>query len=944
MIREGQDSSVRAPDFRALFEAVPGRYLVLRPDPPRFTILVATGAYRQAAGLARGDIVGRGLFECLSDASPGHPGPAGAASLRDSLETVLRTRAPQAMPVQRWDTQRADGKGEERYWRPVNTPVAGPSGEVAYIVHELEDVTEQRRAEGRARLLTAASDVLDASLDLEATLATLTRLVVPDVADWCAVDVLDADERTVRRAAVAHAEAARLPDGHALPERSPTAADAPFATAVVLRTREPELVSDVPDDPDAASAIGGGERFAFARSLGLRSYLCVPLEARGHCLGALCLGQLQSGRRFVEADLAFAVELGRRAGLALDNARLFTAAREARGRAERLQSVTAELAQALRPADVMEVVLGAQLDAAGAAAGVVTLLSADGATLETVHATGYPADLTTPWHHLPVDAPLPLTEAVRTGAPVFVGSQSDWAERYPAAAADSVASGYHAAAAVPLVAEGRIFGAIGLSFREPRVFTLEERALIAALAQQCAQALERARLYEAERMARGEAEAARAEAEVANRAKSEFLATMSHEIRTPINAIQGYTQLLELGLAGPISSQQHEHLQRLRASSQHLLGIVNDVLDLAKVDSGQMSVARDRATTSRAVQSALALILPQAEGKGVRLVEVRLGDPGEPYLGDEDRVRQVLVNLLSNAVKFTLPGGTVAIDSGTVDEAPPQARLHGSGPWVFLRVEDSGIGIPPEQQARIFEAFHQVEGGRTRTAGGTGLGLTISRRLARLMGGDLTVDSAVGRGSVFTLWLPATSQITGEWRQIQDSKDGTAGAGRRAMEETWVHGLAEIGAHLRERLDDVLEAYTARLRADPAFPQAVPLRRSELEDHQLPFLSDLAQMLLVIEETGGLESDVLRDGSTIQRVVAELHGRQRQRRGWTDAQLEREYAILGEELEYLVQRVIREGDGPGDATTALEVLHRLMGRAADTARRALRYATQHAPA
>ena len=938
MIREGQDSSVRAPDFRALFEAVPGRYLVLLPDAPRFTIVAATDAYRQATGVAERDVVGRGLFELFSDANPGNPAPTGAASFRASLETVLRTGAPHAMPVQRYDTPRADSGREERRWRPVNTPVAGPGGEVAYIVHAVEDVTEQRRAEEQARLLAEASNLLDASLDLEATLATLTRVVVPDVAAWCAVDVVESaagDEPTVRRAAAAHAETAQSSEGRPVSEHPPA-----------LRTGQPELVSHVPDDIDTTGAASATdrERLAFVRSLGLRSYVCVPLEARGHRLGALWLGQAQSGRRFDEAELAFAVELGKRAGLALDNARLFTAAREARRRAERLQRVTAELAQALRPTDVMEVVLGAQLDAAGAAAGVVTLLSADGATLETVHATGYPPDLTTPWHHLPVEAPLPLTEAVRTGVPVFVESHSDWARRYPAAAVDSVTSGYQAAAAVPLVAEGRIFGAIGLSFRESRVFALEERALLAALAQQCAQALERARLYEAERMARGEAEAARAEAEVANRAKSEFLATMSHEIRTPINAIQGYTQLLELGLAGPVSSQQHEHLQRLRASSQHLLGIVNDVLDLAKVDSGQMSVARDRATTSRAVQSALALILPQAEGKGVRLVELRPGDPGEPYLGDEDRVRQVLVNLLSNAVKFTLPGGTVTIDSGTVDEGPPQARLHGTGPWVFVRVEDTGIGIPADQQARIFEAFHQVEGGHTRTAGGTGLGLTISRRLARLMGGDLTVDSAVGRGSVFTLWLPATSQITGEWRQVQDPKDEGTGGRRRAVEESRVHGLAEIGAHLRERLDDVLEAYTARLRADPAFPQAAPLRRSELEDHQLPFLSDLAQTLLVIEETGGLESDVLRDGSTIQRVVAELHGRQRQRRGWTDAQLEREYAILAEELEHLVQRVIRESDGAGDATTVLEVLRRLMARAADTARRALRYATQHAPA
>jgi signal transduction histidine kinase len=424
------------------------------------------------------------------------------------------------------------------------------------------------------------------------------------------------------------------------------------------------------------------------------------------------------------------------------------------------------------------------------------------------------------------------------------------------------------------------------------------------------------------------------EMEAASRAKSELLATMSHELRTPINAIVGYTQLLDMGLAGPVTDAQREYLDRLGASSEHLLALVNDVLDLARVEAGRMPVARERGTVARVVEAALALTLPDAEAKGVRLVGESPDLAPVAYVGDDNRVRQIVVNLLSNAIKFTPPGGTVTVTSGGVAETPPDVRVGGGGPWALIRVADTGIGIAPEHQSGIFEPFMQVEGGEhgpyRRTQGGTGLGLAVSRRLARLMGGDLTVASSVGRGATFTLWLPAT-----------DGGEGVAERGARALRESGeyrVHGLGEVGEDLRERVEEVLEAYAARLRSEPSLPGASELRRSDLEDHQLAFLADLAQSLVVIGETGGLASHLLRDGSTIQRVIAELHGSTRHRQGWTDEQLAREYAILAEELEALVRR--RVPDGAGDVSTALDVLRRLVARATATGRRALRHARQ----
>lgn len=501
--------------------------------------------------------------------------------------------------------------------------------------------------------------------------------------------------------------------------------------------------------------------------------------------------------------------------------------------------------------------------------------------------------------------------------------------------------------------------AIRWSLRDVSARVQADEALRQLNAELDARVAERARELEArtrELEARGrelaeqtaDAEGARRRAEAADRAKSEFLATMSHELRTPINAMVGYTQLLDMGLAGPVTAQQRDYLSRLSASSEHLLALVNDVLDLARLDAGRMPVVREPATTARVVEAALALTLPLAEAKGVRLVDESAGTPGVGYVGDETRVRQIVVNLSSNAVKFTPPGGTVSVACGVVSDAAPGARLSGGGPWAFLRVSDTGMGIAPAHQAAIFEPFTQAEqvnevGGRSqgpyrRTQGGTGLGLTVSRRLARLMGGDLTVESELGRGATFTLWLPAPAADAADGSDPE--RPGERGArALRAAASYRVHGLAEIGEYLRERVGDVLEAYAARLRRDPGVPRAAALRRSDLEDHQLSFLADAAQSLVVIEETGGLASELLRDGSAIQRVVAELHGRARHRQGWTEDQLEREYAILGEELEALVRR--RVPDGTGDASTALGVLRRLVERAAVTARRALRHAARH---
>jgi signal transduction histidine kinase len=420
--------------------------------------------------------------------------------------------------------------------------------------------------------------------------------------------------------------------------------------------------------------------------------------------------------------------------------------------------------------------------------------------------------------------------------------------------------------------------------------------------------------------------AARAEAEAANQAKSDLLATMSHELRTPLNAVLGYADLLDLGIGGTLGPEQRHHLDRIRASSRHLLGLVDQVLDLAKVDAGRLEVRIGVYPAASTAEAAGAIIQPLAESRGITFVDRCTHNPRLYYVGDEDRVRQILVNLLTNAVKFNRAGGTVTLECGedSPDEAGGRVQVHEST-CTFFRVSDTGIGISSDGLARIFQPFVQMDAGRTRSQDGFGLGLTISRRLARVMNGDLTVQSTPGSGSSFTLWLPSPN------RDESEQPDST---GEPRASTIPLRGIAEIGEILLRELEPLLEAFVARIRAECPTPGAGSLKFSQLADHVPSYLADLAGMLIALDESVGQPSSVLADASDIHRLVAARHGAQRVRLGWDEKAIRCEYDILRSEIERVVRQRGRAA-GAKSIEDALGIVMRFLEQAEETSLRAL---------
>jgi hypothetical protein len=722
--RKEADAALRASEarYRRLIDTADEGIWLLDPDG---ATTYANERMAAMLGVAPAEMQGRAFADFV------HPDARADAS---AILARRRGGSPERHDLR---LVRADGSA---IWALVSlSAVLEDEGTWSGTLAMVSDVTERRRAEESVRFLAEASRVLAQSLDRETVLLEISQLAVPRLADYCVVALADGAGQPPRFHA-AHRDPARLPVLRAVAERYVREPAPAGVVRRVLDTGQPALAEEL--TPDAVRASGAGEEAVqLILELATRSLLVVPLRLEDRLAGLVLLATAESGRRYGPADLELAEELARRAATALENARLHGAEREARQAAERaaeqnarLQAVTAAMSEARTPEELADAALRQCMEALGAAAGWVGQLSADGERVELLRAIDFPAAVMEEFRSLPLSARVPLTDAVRTGEMVAIGSRAELERLYPDVPDRGQRARFGAWTVVPLRVEGRTVGGMVLNFAEPRDFDDETRGYLLAVGRQAAVALERARLFEAERRARAEAEAA-------NRAKFDFLTTMSHELRTPLNAIAGYVDLLDLEIRGPVTPEQREDLARIRRSQTHLLGLINDVLNFARIETGHVNFALADVPLSDLLGGLEELVSPQLGVKGLSY-EYGGCDSGITVRADPEKLRQIVLNLLSNAVKFTPPGGRVTL------------WCDGGDPLVRVYVGDTGIGIPEDKLGSIFDPFVQVNAGYTRTSEGTGLGLSISRDLARAMGGDLVVESREGEGSTFTLTLP----------------------------------------------------------------------------------------------------------------------------------------------------------------------------------------------
>lgn len=601
--------------------------------------------------------------------------------------------------------------------------------------------------------LADAGSMLASGLDYERTLRRVVQLAVPAVADWCVLHVID-EHGTVTRAASAHALTEKDALAHELAERYPLDPAHPFTALRVLETRMSEFVPVI-DLASLESHVRDAGELELLQRLSPHSEISVPLLVRGRLLGALNLIVTEPTRAsYGPADVRRAEELARFAAFAMDNAELYRAAqreiaerRRAEEQARFLMQISTTLASSL---DYHETLQSAVRLAVPLLADWCHLdvLEADGRIHRVALAHGDSSDMETLLrctreHDSAADSPsCPAAQVLRSGTSLRVDAVDEMLLGTLVPTDGGAAAGQQLAMlrslgpctllAVPLVARGRTVGAVTLLRGQQRDLELrraDDLPLAEELARRAALAIDNARLYES--------------ALAASQAKSDFLAVMSHELRTPLTTVIGYAELLVDEVSGPVSEQQRQQLTRIQASAGQLLQLIEEILAFSSVDAGREPVRRERVDVARLTHDAALLVEPTMHGRALRFVE-RIPDAGVFADTDASKVRQIVVNLLSNAVKFT-ERGEIGV-SVACDER-----------WVTLDVWDTGIGIEPCHLLHIFDPFWQVEHPASRRTGGTGLGLSVTRHLARLLGGDVRVESTLGCGSRFRVQLPATS-------------------------------------------------------------------------------------------------------------------------------------------------------------------------------------------
>ncbi len=502
-----------------------------------------------------------------------------------------------------------------------------------------------------------------------------------------------------------------------------------------VHERRAHAVEDVESAPDATDVMR-----ETGRARGWRSNLFVPMIREDVAVGLISITRREPGP-FAADQIALLEIFAAQAVIAIENVRLFKDL-QARNRelteAVEQQTATAEILNVISRSPtnvqpVFEAILESAVRLCETAFGAIFRF--DGERLHLVGHHGIPPEGVEAYRQAYPMAPQPemhISRAIRERRVVYVPDiLAEPQITYTGSAQQAI--GYRSLLMVPMLRDGQPVGVIGVGDREPGGLSNKHVTLVRIFADQAVIAIENVRLF-------NELESANRELEAASRHKSEFLANMSHELRTPLNAVIGFSEVLLQRMFGELNVKQDEYLQDIYASGQHLLSLINDILDLSKIEAGRMELELADFDLPTAIENALILVRERAGRRGIALhqaVDLRLG----PIRGDERKIKQVLLNILSNALKFTPEGGRIGVRAGLADG------------MAEISVADTGVGIAPEDQEAVFEEFRQV-GTAAKKVEGTGLGLALSRKFIELHGGRIWVQSQVGVGSTFTFTIP----------------------------------------------------------------------------------------------------------------------------------------------------------------------------------------------